>query len=126
MAKYRIDDVDGLASVAKALADSHRLRALHALRGGELCQCQIVELLGLAPSTVSRHMSVLRQAGLVVAQKRGRWVYFGLSAEPGAAEAMRWTLEVMEGLPEAAVDAERLAELKRIDPEELCRKQCKK
>ena len=44
---------------AKALADANRVRALLALEGGELCVCQIVALLGLAPSTVSKHLSVL-------------------------------------------------------------------
>ena len=46
-------------NITKALADEHRLRVLLALRGGELCACQITELFGLAPSTMSKHLSVL-------------------------------------------------------------------
>ncbi len=49
-------------AITKALADENRIRILLALDGRELCVCQIIELLGLAPSTVSKHMSVLSQA----------------------------------------------------------------
>ena len=56
----------------KALGDESRMRAILALRGRELCVCQIVELLKLAHSTVSKHMSILREAGLVQSRKIGR------------------------------------------------------
>ena len=65
-------------AVAKALSDSHRVRAVMALRKGELCVCQITELLALAPSTISKHMSVLKSAGVVDSRKEGRWVYYRL------------------------------------------------
>ena len=55
--------------LAKALSDENRVRALMMLREGELCVCQIIELLGLAPSTVSKHMSILRQVRLVQTRK---------------------------------------------------------
>lgn len=67
-----------LVDIAKALSDSHRVRALMALRGGELCVCQLIDLLKLAPSTVSKHMSVLKQSGLVESRKDSRWVYYRL------------------------------------------------
>jgi ArsR family transcriptional regulator len=43
---------------------------------GELCVCQLIKMLGLAPSTVSKHMSILRQARLVQARKEGKWMYY--------------------------------------------------
>jgi ArsR family transcriptional regulator len=49
-----------------------------ALRSGELCVCQLIKLLKLAPSTVSKHMSILKQAGLVESRKDSRWVYYRL------------------------------------------------
>jgi len=61
-----------LVSIAKALADDNRIRILLALSGGELCVCQLTELLSLAPSTVSKHVAILRQAGLVDLRKEGR------------------------------------------------------
>lgn len=57
-----------LMAVLKALADENRVRVLLAVQGRELCVCQIVELLGRAPSTVSKHLSILHQARLVDAQ----------------------------------------------------------
>ena len=59
-----------LLAVMKALADENRLRIVAALQGRELCLCQIVELLGLATSTVSRHASILQQARLVQSRRK--------------------------------------------------------
>jgi len=53
--------------VLKALADENRARLLFALRGGELCVCQLIALLDLAPSTVSKHLTILRAARLISA-----------------------------------------------------------
>jgi DNA-binding transcriptional ArsR family regulator len=64
--------------VTKALSDIQRLRVLMLLRAGELCVCQIIAVLGLAPSTVSKHLSLLSAADLVVSRKEGRWAYFRL------------------------------------------------
>jgi ArsR family transcriptional regulator, arsenate/arsenite/antimonite-responsive transcriptional repressor len=47
-----------------------------------LCLSQIIELLGLAPSTVSKHMAILHQAGLAETRKDGRWIYYRLAGEP--------------------------------------------
>ena len=80
-------------NITKALADESRLRLLMALRGGEVCVCQIAEFSGLAMSTVSKHLSVLYQAGLVNARKEGRWMYYSLPGKgtPTAArEAVAW------------------------------------
>ena len=64
--------------ITKALSDIQRLRILMILRDGELCVCQVIAVLGLAPSTVSKHLSVLSAAGLVDSRKEGRWAYFRL------------------------------------------------
>jgi len=112
-----------LARIFRALSDPNRLRALAALRGGELCVCQIVALLGLAPSTVSKHMSLLAEAGLVTAGKRGRWVYYQL-AEAGS-ETIGRLLALLPALldEEARVvaDADVLKRILALDPEALCR-----
>lgn len=62
--------------ITKALSDIQRLRILMLLRQGELCVCQIIEVLRLAPSTVSKHLSLLNDAGLLNCRKDGRWAYF--------------------------------------------------
>jgi DNA-binding transcriptional ArsR family regulator len=75
-------------NITKALSDENRLRMLMALRDGELCVCQLTELMGLAMSTVSKHLSILYQAGLVDARKEGRWMYYSLPGK-GASPAAR-------------------------------------
>ena len=85
--------MEEFVDVAKALSDPSRVRIIGALRGRELCVCQIVELLGLASSTVSKHMSILRQARLVESRKDGRWVYYRRAEarlSPVAAGATAW------------------------------------
>ena len=87
LAKCAIKMKDFL-SLTKALADENRLRMLMALQEGEVCVCQITELMGLAMSTVSNHLSILYQAGLVNARKEGRWMYYSLPGK-GAPTAAR-------------------------------------
>lgn len=90
---------------------------------GELCACQIVALLGLAHSTVSRHLQVLRLAGLVETTKRGRWMHYRLS-DPAAHRAAHLLLEAvaagMEASGDAGGDQARLERIMEMDPEELC------
>ena len=70
------DGVDRAAAVFKALADETRLRILKAIsQMGELCECNIVPAFGLSQPTISYHLKVLREAGLVQSQRRGQWVY---------------------------------------------------
>ncbi len=75
----------GLAGVLKAIADPARLRLLSlvaAHEGGEACVCDLTEPLGLAQPTVSHHLKVLVDAGLLTREKRGVWAYYALV--PGA------------------------------------------
>lgn len=81
-----------ILNITKALADENRIRALLLLKNSELCVCQIIEVLGLAPSTVSKHMSILKQAGLVEARKSGRWIYYRLP-ERDSDETVKTILE---------------------------------
>jgi DNA-binding transcriptional ArsR family regulator len=114
-----------LLAVMKALADENRLRIVAALHDRELCLCQIVELLGLATSTVSRHASILQQARLVHSRKEGRWTYFRI-AEDAPREAQRaaaLVVEALRGDTQARKDASSLKKILKLDPEELCRKQ---
>lgn len=72
---------DQLAAVLKALADPARLRLLSMIAahdGGEACVCDLTEPLGLTQPTVSHHLKVLLDAGLVTRDKRGVWAYFRL------------------------------------------------
>ena len=75
-------------NVIKALADENRVRILMALRGRELCVCEVIDFLGLAPSTVSKHMSILKNARLVESRKDSRWVYYRLAQDDTTLEAI--------------------------------------
>ena len=68
-----------LTGILKALADPTRLRIVHLLRGREeLCVCEITEALGLPQYTVSRHLSVLKAAGVVADWRQGKWMHYSL------------------------------------------------
>jgi DNA-binding transcriptional ArsR family regulator len=115
-----------LLNITKALADANRLRMLLALQGAELCVCQVTELFGLAPSTVSKHLSILYQAGLVQARKDGRWMFYrlpGKEAPPVVRRALTWITGAGEEVPEVAADAARLKKVLTMDPVELCKRQ---
>lgn len=114
-------------AITKALADENRVRMLLALRGRELCLCQLVELVSLAPSTSSQHMSILRQARLVDGRKEGRWMYYRWAspdASPAVRQALKWAQESLANDPRVQRDAERLQEILKLDLQELCERQC--
>ena len=114
--------------LTKALADENRVRMLLALRHGELCVCQITELFGLAMSTVSKHLSVLYQAGLAESRKEGRWIYYrlpGKAAPLSVRRAIDWVAQSVNGDQRAAEDAARLKKILKMDPAELCKRQCR-
>ncbi|MDQ6986796.1 MAG: metalloregulator ArsR/SmtB family transcription factor [Mariprofundaceae bacterium] len=68
-----------LLQLFKGLSDPVRLRIAHLLaHSGELCVCHITDALSLPQSTVSRHLNTLKHCGLVVAERRGKWVYYCL------------------------------------------------
>jgi ArsR family transcriptional regulator, arsenate/arsenite/antimonite-responsive transcriptional repressor len=109
-------------SVSKALSDRTRVRALMALRDGELCLCQLVCLLLLAPSTLSKHMNVLAEAGLVEREKRGRWQYFSLAggnAPPEVQRAIEGILAALEDDEEIQRDRGKVQALAGADLETL-------
>lgn len=113
-------------NITKALAEENRLRIMLALEGQELCVCQLIELLELAPSTVSKHMSVLRQARLVDGRKAGRWMYYRLADERASVfvkEAIAWVKKSLSGNERILEDMNRLKEILKIDREVLCSRQ---
>lgn len=115
-----------IVNITKALADPNRLRILAALTDEELCVCQIIEMLGLAPSTVSKHMYILRQARLVEARKEGRWIFYrraGRNAPKPAREAVAWVRRNLMDARQVREDSQKLERILKIDREELCKRQ---
>jgi len=110
--------------IIKALSDRNRVRALMALRKQELCVCQLIELLGLAPSTVSKHMSILKQARLVEDRKVGRWNYYRLSSSDTSTKVtniLNWTFEYLERDFQVLEDSSRLNEILEMHSMDLCK-----
>jgi ArsR family transcriptional regulator, arsenate/arsenite/antimonite-responsive transcriptional repressor len=88
-------EADRLAAALRVVADPTRLRLLSliaASRGGEGCVCDLTTPLGLSQPTVSHHLKVLSEAGVLERDKRGRWVYYRINAEPLAALRAALTL----------------------------------
>lgn len=109
-------------AITKALSDQSRVRALISLADGELCVCQVIELLGLSPATVSKHMTILLQAGLIERRKDGRWHYYrlaGRGAPPVVREVLRWTLKSLENEKTITKDAKALCCVREKDIKEL-------
>lgn len=108
-----------------ALGDSTRVRILLALRDQELCVCQILALFRLAPSTVSKHLSVLRQCDLIDVRKKGRWMYYRRSPAateaPGVRDIVSWADQWFGADARVESDRQRLTQILRTTPEELCR-----
>ena len=81
-------DAEQLAEALKAIAEPARLRLLSLIQaqpGHEACVCHLTEPLGLSQPTVSHHLKVLLQAGLVEREQRGSWAYFRVCEQPLAA-----------------------------------------
>jgi len=118
-------DLREIMEVLKALSDEKRVRILYALRSGELCVCQVIALLNLAPSTVSKHLKILRAARLIDSRKNGRWMYYRLSKDcrvPSAGKLLYMLFNDMESATVIAHDRKRLKLICREGREALCRK----
>ena len=116
-------------TIAKALADQNRIRTLLALGESELCVCQVAELLDLASSTTSKHLSILKNANLVEDRKEGRWVYCRLPGKNTPWEAkksIKWIFDLFSQEPEIEQDRKRLQKILKLTPEDLCKQQKRK
>lgn len=115
--------MDSLLHTLKALSDRTRLRILLLLRGRELCVGQIMAALELSPSTVSKHVAVLKSVGLVSDRKSGKWVYCSLSSpDPVEEKETLFSLIARElsDSQEILDDRKRLEKVLAIPPETLC------
>lgn len=112
--------------MTKALADIQRVRILMLLHTGELCVCQIIAVLQLAPSTVSKHLSILSSAGLVDFRKDGRWAYYCLargSSQDPPQTMLKLVHELLKADEMIAKDIRKLKSVLACDPGSLCRQQ---
>lgn len=118
------------SQIAKALGDETRLRILAMLADQELCACQIIDVFELANSTISKHLSVLKQAGLLQSRKSGRWIYYTwASVKTSRADSelihrtQHWLRQILASDPQIARDRHTVTQILKTDPEVLCRRQ---
>lgn len=107
----------------KAAGDPTRTRILKLLEGGGLCVCQVQAVLRLAPSTVSKHLTILRTAGLVEDRRDGKWTEYALPAagtNSYAEAVLRMLRGPLDRDPLVVSDRKRLREVKAIPLVELC------
>lgn len=116
----KVSNLDAAIAATRALGHPARMRTAAMLRTGELCLCQITEVLGLAPSTVSLHIKELKRAGLVSERKDGRWVHFSLADDTHARRWLEATLDALEEDPQLMRDEELVAELRKLPVADLC------
>jgi ArsR family transcriptional regulator, arsenate/arsenite/antimonite-responsive transcriptional repressor len=112
-------------NITKALSDENRIRILMALHANaELCVCNINELLQLAPSTVSKHLFLLKNARLVKVRKDGRWMYYRLNRDQAATEmvthALAWVIDSTYHEPGIKADREKLAQMLSVQLDSAC------
>lgn len=72
-------EVEAARTVFAALSNEHRIRILEALRGGELCACELRVVVDAPQSTVATHLRELRDAGLVNTRRQGKWTYYRIA-----------------------------------------------
>lgn len=84
MSQVECPDVRPVSRLFKALADETRLRIVALLSHGELCVCHVVTALEITQPNASRHLAILRNAGVVTGERRGSWVYYKLEDQADA------------------------------------------
>lgn len=107
-----------------ALGDPGRFRLFCYIARGERCVCDLVDLVDLAPATVSRHLTLLRDAGLIARLKKGRWHHYRIAADGPAVELARHAADLAREDPLVAADARRVP--KRLADADGCASGCAK
>jgi ArsR family transcriptional regulator len=110
-----------LVKTFKALSDSNRIRILKMLETRPLCVCEITAVLKLATSTVSKHLSLLRDANLIQDEKNGKWVNYYLNKSGKDLYSVELLGLINKWLPEDETVKRDLQKVKTVDRNKLCR-----
>jgi ArsR family transcriptional regulator, arsenate/arsenite/antimonite-responsive transcriptional repressor len=124
MTKYN-NRFQNLLDITGAISDETRIRILMTLEIRELCVCQITETLELAPSTISKHLSILEKADIIARRKAGRWVYYRLNdinALPSVKDALRLVKRSAYGTNIILKDRKKLKKLLKEDINIVCKR----
>jgi len=112
-----------MIDIFKALSDETRLRILSLVFNGEMCVCEIEDSLGLTQSNASRHLTVLKNAGILSCRKQAQWAYYRLSEDfyNENRELVEYLSEKLKLLPTYEPDHQKRDACKQVD---LCCEAC--
>ena len=101
-----------LTAIHHALSEPNRVRICGLLQNQEVCVCHIVKILGLAGSTISEHLALLKKVGLITSRKEGRWIYYKMNT---ASPITNWLMDFIQNAlakdPQLRSDAKKLQRL---------------
>ena len=109
------------AKIFKALSDPSRLRILKMLEARPLCVCEMQAVLKLAPSTVSKHLSILRDAGFIYDEKENKWVNYYIERRSGNPIVNDLLPLLQKWIPRQDQVEEDFERVKSVDRNELCK-----
>lgn len=107
-----------ILKILKALGDTQRLRIIALLSKSELCVCEVQGIIGFTPATISQHLSLLAEAGLLKSRKFQKWVYYSIDWENLERPVKRILLETLKEIVKdklIAEDLKKLQSLKKIN-----------
>ncbi len=107
-------------NIFKALSDPNRIRIVKMLAEREMCMCEVREVLNLSNSTVSKHLTILRDAGLLLDSKEGKWVNFRLSDKSENAFLQSLIALLKRSLNDDEAIREDAIKLRRVDRAKIC------
>jgi ArsR family transcriptional regulator len=110
-------------TVLKAVSDPTRVRILKILESGEICVCQIIAVIALSQSTISKHLFLLRAAGLIKDRRDKKWIHYSLdgkSGNPYIRTLLRNVRKWLNDDPLILKDRERAAMARDIGPVAIC------
>jgi ArsR family transcriptional regulator, arsenate/arsenite/antimonite-responsive transcriptional repressor len=119
--------MDRIVEIMKGSSDPTRIRILMVLKKHELCVCQITAVLNLAPSTISKHISILKHAGLVKSRKDGKLIYYRLAVLPERTvecKVLQLLKTELDSSKQIIADRVRLENILSEGVEEVCAKVC--
>ena len=109
-----------LTKIFKALSDPNRMRILKMLEMRPLCVCEITEVLNLAPSTVSKHLSLLRDVELILDEKEGKWVNYYLNQTTTDIYVIKLLPLLSQWLPDDEKITSDREKVKIVDRNQIC------
>jgi ArsR family transcriptional regulator len=112
----------GLVKVFKALSDKNRLRILKMLQHKKMCVCELAAALGITQPSVSRHLSLMKDAGLVKDERNGHWIDYGLCDESINPYATMIQSHLKGWINDDTTVKEDLKRMKSLKREDICRK----